>query len=65
MFPVNGKSPGIQVYRDEQSSPQAHTYAQQSKQKLELHQLFVSLVSKFWIGVEAYILHCQVGEGWN
>jgi hypothetical protein len=45
MFPVNGMSPRIQVYRDEQSSPQAHTCAQQSEQKLELHRLFVSLVS--------------------
>jgi hypothetical protein len=44
MFPVNGTSPRIQVYRDEQNSPQAHTYVQQSKLKLELHRLFVSLV---------------------
>jgi len=53
MFPVNGKSPRIQVYRDEQSSPQAHTYVQQSKRKLELHRLFVSLVSHKWIRAES------------
>jgi len=60
MFPVNGMSPGIQVYRDEQSSPQAHIYAQQSKQKLELHRLFISLYFHMHIGEVAYILRYQV-----
>ena len=54
MFPVNGMSPGTQVYRDEQSSPRARTCAQQSEQKLKLHRLFVSLVSNLRIGVNLH-----------
>jgi hypothetical protein len=42
MFPVNGKSREIQVYRDEQSSPLAHIYVQQSEQTLALHRLLIS-----------------------